>query len=148
MSENLQENNNVQNTTGQQELQKEDVLSQLAKTAKKQLMYQRISAICLIVMALLFAYAVFTIVPQVGTTLGHINDVANSVQSSITGIDTMVEEMTTASKDLNKLVDENAETLTSAVKSLSEIDFEGLNQAIQDLQDAVGPMATFMNRFR
>ena len=31
---------------------------------------------------------------------------------------------------------------------MNDIDFEGLNKAIQDLQDAVGPFATFMNKFK
>ena len=47
---------------------------------------------------------------------------------------------------MNKLVDDNGSNLAAAVKSLSEIDFEGLNKAITDLQDAVGPMASLMKK--
>ena len=60
----------------------------------------------------------------------------------------MVSEMTTASKNLNELVNENAGPLTEAVKNMSNVDFDGLNKAITDLQDTVGPMANFFNRFR
>ena len=48
---------------------------------------------------------------------------------------------------MNTKLTENAQSLTDAVEKMNSIDFEGLNKAIQDLQDAVGPFASFMNRF-
>ena len=60
----------------------------------------------------------------------------------------MVLEMTDASKNLNQLVSDNSQALTDSVTNMSNIDFEGLNAAIKDLQDTVGPMASFFNRFR
>ena len=51
---------------------KSDVQQQ--EIARKQLFYQRISAVCMIVMALCVLFAVLKIVPQVETTLSHIND--------------------------------------------------------------------------
>ena len=52
------------------------------------------------------------------------------------------------SKSLNGFVTDNAQTLTDAATDISNIDFEGLNGAIRDLQDAVGPFAKMMNRFK
>ena len=74
-------------------------------------------------------------------------DTAIKAQASLVKVDEMTEGLNEASKNLNKLVDENAEIMTDAVKSISEIDFEGLNQAITDLQGAVGPLANFFGRF-
>ena len=41
-----------------------------------------------------------------------------------------------------------AKKMSPLVNALTEIDFDGLNQAIKDLQDAVGPLASFMSKFR
>ena len=120
----------------------------LVKIAKKQLFFQRISACCMIVIALCVLFAVMKVVPMVQTTLEHINDTAIKAQESLVQVDEMTAGLNEASKNLNKLVDENAEVMTDAVKSISEIDFEGLNQAITDLQDAVGPLANFFGRFK
>ena len=124
---------------------KSDVQQQ--EIARKQLFYQRISAVCMIVMALCVLFAVLKIVPQVETTLSHINDTAIKAQASLVKVDEMTEGLNEASKNLNKLVDENAEIMTDAMKSISEIDFEGLNKALTDLQGAVGPLANFFGRF-
>ena len=60
----------------------------------------------------------------------------------------MAADVSNSAAKFDKLLDSNATEMTEAVKSISEIDFDGLNKAIKDLQDAVGPMATFMNKFR
>ena len=82
------------------------------------------------------------------TTLTNINNAAVKAGSSLDDIDTMTEDITTATNNLNELVSNNSVKLTDAVTSLSQIDFEGLNKAITDLQTAVGPMANLMKGFR
>ncbi|MCR5558224.1 MAG: hypothetical protein K6F75_11800 [Butyrivibrio sp.] len=134
---------------------KEEVLSkaatqqdELIKIAKKQLFFQRLSAICIAIMMLSVVFAVMKILPQIETTLSHVNDVAVKAQDSLAQVDVMTDELVKTTANLNKLVDDNAEELTNAVKSISEIDFEGLNKAITDLQGAVGPVSSFFGRFR
>ena len=120
----------------------------LIKIAKKQLFFQRISAIAIIIMMLCVVFAVMRIVPQVETTLSHVNDVALKAQDSLAKVDEMTDGLVKTTGNLNKLVDDNAVELTNAVKSISEIDFEGLNNAITDLQGAVGPISNFFGKFR
>ncbi|SFC43813.1 hypothetical protein [Butyrivibrio sp. YAB3001] len=120
---------------------------ELVKIAKKQLFFNRISALCMAGMLAVLIVVVVILVPKVETTLGHINSVAQNVESSLDDINVMVKSITDSSENLNKLVDQNAQELTDAVTSISEIDFEGLNKAIQDLQDAVGPLASFFKKF-
>jgi uncharacterized protein YoxC len=115
---------------------------------KKQLFYMRISAACLAGMLIVLIIAVVTMVPRVTTTLNHINSVAVKAEESLKNVDTMAADVSNSAAKFDKLLDTNAEEMTEAVKSISEIDFDGLNKAIKDLQDAVGPMATFMNKFR
>ncbi len=125
-----------------------DVLTELRDLSKKRLFYQRISTLCAAAILVVVAIAAVLMVPRVTATLEHINAVAVKAEDSLEKVDEMTASMEDASDNLNKLVSENGEALGAAVKSMSEVDYEGLNQAIKDLQDAIGPMANFMNRFR
>ncbi len=124
------------------------ILTEIRDLSKKNLFYRKISTCCLAGMLAVLVLCMLIVVPKVSTTLSHINSVATKAEESLKNVDTMSESILKASENMNKLVDDNGANLAGAVKSLSEIDFEGLNKAITDLQDAVGPMATFMNKFR
>jgi len=52
----------------------------------------------------------------------------------------------TAIEEVNGLVEANAGTLTDTVTRISEIDFEGLNQSIQDLKTIIEPIASLFGR--
>ena len=121
--------------------------AELQKIAKKQLLYQRVSALCFAGMFVVVLIAVLIVVPKVSVTLTHINDTAVKAQESLAKVDQMTASMEKASKELNDLVDQNGESLGAAIKSMTEVDYEGLNQAIQDLKNTIGPMADFMSVF-
>ena len=122
------------------------ILTEIRDLSKKRLFYQKISTCCIAGMLAILILCVLIVIPKVSTTLSHINSVATKAETSIESIDKMTDSILKASENMNKLVDDNGENLAAAVKSLSEIDFEGLNKAISDLQDAVGPMAAFMKK--
>lgn len=122
------------------------ILTEIRDLSKKRLFYQKISTCCIAGMLAVLLICVLIVIPKVSTTLSHINSVATKAETSIESIDKMTDSILKASENMNKLVDDNGENLAAAVKSLSEIDFEGLNKAISDLQDAVGPMAAFMKK--
>ena len=136
----------VQSTAAQ--TSSDEILIQIRDLTKKQLFYRKISTCCIACMLVLVLISVLVVVPKVSTTLSHINSVAKKAETSLENVDTMSDSILKASENMNKLVDDNGANIASAVKSLSEIDFEGLNKAITDLQDAVGPMASFMKKFR
>jgi predicted PurR-regulated permease PerM len=92
---------------------------ELLKIARKQLFFQRISAVCMVVVTLAVVFAVIRVVPQVETTLNHINNVALKAQDSLAQVDDMTDGLIKASENLNKLVDDNAEELTNAVRQIS-----------------------------
>ena len=132
-----------------------DTLTELRDLTKKKYILQVISTAFIGGMFVVVLIAVLAIVPRVSATLSHVNDVAvraegalAKAEESLAKVDTMAESMEQASDGLNKLVEENGESLASAIKSMTEVDYEGLNKAITDLQNAVGPMANFMSRFR
>ena len=122
--------------------------AEMLKVDKKHLFWQRLSALAVVATFVVVLITAVILVPQISATLSNINKVASDAEAAIADVNVMVDEMTDASKNLNKLVGENSEALTEAVTNMADIDFEGLNKAITDLQDAVGPMATFMNKFR
>lgn len=124
------------------------LLTQMRDLHKKQLFWQKISTYCIAVMAATVVIVAIAVVPKAVGTIHNVNQVAIKAQTSLEDMDEMISNITEASSGMNELVKENGEGLTSAVKNLSEIDFEGLNTAIKDLQDAIGPMAQFMNRFK
>jgi len=122
--------------------------AEMLKVDKKHLFWQRISAMAVVAMFLVVLVTAMILVPQVVNTLNSINKVAVDAEAAIGDVEVMVSEITSASKNLNKLVDDNDEKLTEAVNNMSNVDFDGLNAAIKDLQDTVGPMASFFSRFR
>lgn len=126
----------------------ESLLAEMRDLSKKRLFFQRIATCCLAGVFLTVFTACLIVVPKAMTTLTNINNVAVKAGSSLDDIDTMTEDITTATNNLNELVSNNSVKLTDAVTSLSQIDFEGLNKAITDLQTAVGPMANLMKGFR
>ena len=121
---------------------------QMLNVNKKTLGWQRFAALMVLATFVVILVTALILVPQIVETLNNVNKVAGEVEQSLQGVDTMVAEMTSASENLNKLVDDNAQGLTTAVENLANVDFDGLNKAIQDLQDAIGPMATFFNKFK
>ena len=126
----------------------ESLLVEMRDLSKKRLFFHWIATCCLAGVFLTVFTACLIVVPKAVTTLTNINNAAVKAGSSLDDIDTMTEDITTATNNLNELVSNNSVKLTDAVTSLSQIDFEGLNKAITDLQTAVGPMANLMKGFR
>ena len=122
--------------------------AEMLKVDKKHLFWQRLSALAVVATFLVVLVVAMILVPQVTTTLGNINKVAKDAEEAIAKVDTMVLEMTDASKNLNQLVGDNSEALNEAVTNMANVDYDGLNKAIKDLQDTVGPMASFFSKFR
>lgn len=125
----------------------QDVLTEIRDLSKKRLLLQRISTGCMVGTLLVVLVAALLMVPRATTTLNHINQVAVKAEDSLAKVDKMTASMESASDNLNELVNANGEALSSAVKSMSDVDFDGLNKAISDLQEAIGPLANFMSRF-
>ncbi len=125
-----------------------DPMAQMMAIGKKQLFWQRVMAVVTAGIFLVIAICAYILIPKITTTIGNIDNAVADAQNSIKNIDVMVDSVTEASDNLNKMVDENADNLNDAMAKLSSVDFDGLNKAITDLQDAVGPMASFFNKFR
>ena len=132
--------------SGDQEVVK--LLTEIRDMTKRDLILQRINSGAILCICIAFLFVVVNLIPKLMVTIDHINEVATVATNSMHEIDLMVTDMTEASANINKLVKDNAEPLSSAVTNMSNVDFDGLNKAIEDLQATVGPLASFFGRFQ
>lgn len=132
-----------------------DVMKTLLEKTQKQLFYTKILAgaaggmfLILLIAALLVVPKAVSALTQAEAVMADAQGLLETANTAISNISAMSDEVTQVSKSLNGFVTDNAQTLTDAATDISNIDFEGLNGAIRDLQDAVGPFAKMMNRFK
>lgn len=132
----------------------EDAISQLIKKTDKQLRWMRIMCISAVAVAVMLLFVCGIIVPKAVHTLTEVNSLMeeasvlmDNANTTLAGIDSMSKEITDAADGINGLVETNADVLTDSMTKLNSIDFEGLNQAIADLQTVVEPMANFFGKF-
>lgn len=132
-----------------------DVMKTLLEKTQKQLFYTKILAgaaggmfLILLIAALLVVPKAVSALTQAEAVMADAQRLLETADTAISNISAMSDEVTQVSKSLNGFVTDNAQTLTDAATDISNIDFEGLNGAIRDLQDAVGPFAKMMNRFK
>ena len=130
-------------------------LAKLLENSEKQLFYSRIRSIAAVVTALCILCALVMVVPALLRTAAGADAVIAPASSSITLADEAiidVIEMSGAITEMGLSMDdfiaENAEAVSSLMKEIEAIDFEGLNKAIKDLGDVVEPFAKFFNRFQ
>lgn len=144
------------------EAEETEVLKTLLAKQNKQLFYTRVSSIAMVVFVLVVIAVCMIIVPKAVNTLYQVDATLKEAdammveadkmiaeaQKSLDSIDSMTGEITNAASGINTLVNDNSEVLNESMKKISDIDFEGLNKGIADLQAVIEPMAKFMSKFR
>lgn len=133
---------------------REELLQRLVTTSSKQLFYARLTTLTAMVLCAAVALCLGLVVPKVMTTVDNANDILSQVSETITLADTTLEsvtEMSTSVTDMGTTMEtfitDNAETVEEVMTKLDKIDFEGLNDAIEDLGDVVEPLANFFGKF-
>lgn len=117
-----------------------ELLEDMKKSSQKNLMYQRITTVLMLV----FVLAVLALVPTAFSTL-------NSAKTALDHMDEAITEMETALESVEDLADDAETAITSAetaLEKVGEIDIETLNEAITDLSDMVEPMSEFFGMFK
>ncbi len=125
-----------------------DMLTEIRDMTKKELIWQRVSSSALLVLVLALIIIGVNVIPKAVVAIQNVSEVAQVAIDSLHEIDVMVSDVTNTSQNVNKVIEDNAVPLSDAVNNMSNVDFDGLNKAIADLQDTVGPMASFFNKFR
>ncbi len=148
--------NNAESTLSEKEL-----LSQIRDLQEKKLKVEKRTSKLLFALTLVILIAVIVMVPAtlmlfnkvtqtVDKANGAIDDITATVQraeTTLDGIDEMTESASQAASNMNQLVEENSKTLNESIKALSEVDYEGLNEAINDLKSTASSMAEVMSVF-
>lgn len=117
-----------------------ELLEDMKKSSQKNLIYQRITTVLMLV----FVLAVLALVPTAFSTL-------NSAKTALDHMDEAITEMETALESVEDLADDAETAITSAetaLEKVGEIDIETLNEAITDLSDVVEPMSEFFGMFK
>ena len=125
-----------------------ELLTEIRDMTKKELIWQRISSSAMVIICVTLFIICINLIPKVVGVIENINEVADVAVNSMHEIDLMISDVRSTNENVNKVIEDNAVPLSEAVDSMSKVDYEGLNQAITDLQDTVGPMATFFKRFQ
>ena len=68
-------------------------------------------------------------------------DNTDAVEEALKGVNSAIE-------NVNKVIDENADSVNDALTNFNDIDFDSLNKAIRDLSSVIEPLANFANMFK
>ena len=94
------------------------------------------------------------LVPRVLTALAHAEEtlsnadiLVGAASESLITANKALESANEAAQAANQLVKDNAEAVTEAMGKINDIDFESLNNAINDLESIVAPLAKVASIF-
>lgn len=132
-----------------------ELMEILVKNSKKQLLYSRISAIAVLVIAAAFLICFVMVLPEMIAAIHNANNIMVQASETITladeaiaSVTEMSDSITAMGKNMDTFITENSEAVTDVMEKIEAIDFEGLNGAIKDLGEVVEPLAKFFGKFK
>ena len=151
----------MENTATAEKKTTEELLEEILKYQKRGSRITRIAAFAVIFIVVIFAGALALMIPKAVNLLDHareslaeIDYLVDETGDLITNTNNLVENFndlsdgTTALIDnANKMISDNTDAITETVQKLNDVDFETLNQAIQDFSAVVEPLSKFFKRF-
>jgi methyl-accepting chemotaxis protein len=127
-----------------------DYLKQIRDLNKKRLMWSRVTALLMALFVVLFACVIPSVLNALKVaedTMLTANDTLEQAQSIMNDMTSTIDTMETTLESVTKLVNDSSESLVTAFDNINSIDFEGLNQAIEDLGNVVQPLSNFFKKF-
>ncbi len=112
----------------------EELLRQLLAYQKKEVRHTRLAAFINLLLVLGVLAALFLVVPRV-------LKLADGVEASLGEVNRLAASAETLIDNANTMVSENTDAVTETIQKLNEVDFDALNTAIHNLDDAVRPLA-------
>ncbi len=88
------------------------------------------------------------VVPKTLRTLERLNATLSEIDKLAGTADAALITATEAAENANKLVADNADSVSEAMDKFNSVDFDALNRAINDLADIVEPLAKVSNLFK
>ncbi len=130
------------------EMEDHELLVELVKSQRKDALGQRITAFASLGVLVALVIALAIIVPKVVSTLDQVQSAVTETESLVKQAKGTMEDIDTMVANVDTLVVENTESVGKAMEDLNSIDFEALNQGIQDLSEVIEPMAKFAEMFK
>lgn len=123
-------------------------MEQLLADSKKRTAYARITAFAAIGVFVAVIAVCVLVVPRIFRLIDGTDAMLTSAETALTEISEMTANITETSTGLNDFLTDNSQTISDAISGINQVDITTLNEAIQDLKDAVEPFANLMNRFK
>lgn len=129
---------------GLEHMDNRELLIELVRTQRRDTFLEHVTAIInlaflavmILVLVILVPKAVTTL-REVDRTVNEVNTLALEAQESLDGIDVMV-------GNVDKMVVENTDAVTTALNQINQVDYQKLNEAISSLNATVTPLAEMM----
>ncbi len=129
-----------------------NTLKSIERESKKQTFYTRIAAsgtIATMLLAIVALVAGFLAYQRIEVAMDDVMQEfeAFSVQLSSIDLSEMTDGISGMVDNIDALVTESRGSISAATEAMDAIDLDGLNGAIEDLQDVIEPLANFFNMF-
>jgi methyl-accepting chemotaxis protein len=114
------------------------------KYLKKQTRLLQLCSLALVLLIVVIGAAAVSIAPRISSVLTKTETIAQNLEDVTTELGNAdIPGMLT---NVNTLVSDSQDTVAEALKQMQSIDFESLNEAIQGLNQVVGPLASLFSR--
>ncbi len=140
-----------------------ELLGEIKKSNDKQVLYARmhcifsiVAALCCIIVliaGLKILPALRTAVTQAEIVLTNLEDVTTELSqtdlgSMVDNVDGLVRNVDGLIQDVGELVNTSQDGVEETIEKLNTINFETLNNAIEDLSKVIEPLAKFFSAFK
>lgn len=132
-----------------------ELLQKIEKANRQQVKLSRFICIFALVAAVFCGCTlglVYSVLPEITEILPQISTVASQMQSVLSDLEQATRQLSVMDftgmvEDVDTLVTTAQISLEQTMGKLNSIDFDALNQAIQDLAKVIEPMSKLMNVF-
>ena len=138
-----------------EEMTDHELLAALLKSQKSDTRFQKAAAVGTFLLAAVFAIAFAILIPQVTLTLRNADNaldqvqvLAGQAQNSLDNVNGLVDSAQHSLSGIDKVVEDNTETITEVTQKLGQIDFDKLDQSIDDLAEVVKTLSEVTSLFR
>lgn len=115
---------------------------------KKQLNMMKALMFAMAGIFLVLLISVSVLVPKLIVTLDNANVALEQISYMAEQIVFTAEQVDEVLGSAKILVEESGEGITQALENMNSIDFEKLNQSIDDFNKVISPLSSFFGRFR
>jgi maltose O-acetyltransferase len=138
-----------------EEMTDHELLAALLKSQKSDTRFQKAAAVGTFLLAAVFAIAFAILIPQVTLTLQNadkaldqVQVLAGQAQDSLDNVNGLVDSAQHSLSGIDQVVSDNTETITEVTQRLGKIDFDKLDQSIDDLAEVVKTLSEVTSLFR